>query len=121
MTNQKNIDIVAEVEDVSCTEQGFHEPEDWSGVIAKQGQQLRERNKAFVDKLGEPHYISKSDSDDKLINGDDEYQYGFWRLEGGVIRMTRQGEDHGWDYYSRCEFPDAEITILENMIKNSLR
>jgi hypothetical protein len=99
-------------EEVTCVEHGYHDPEDWTGIISQQGNQLRERNKAFVDKLGEPHHITNSDDKDS------EYQYGYWRLKGGVIRMTRQAADCGWDYYSRCEFPDAEIGVLYYVQKN---
>jgi hypothetical protein len=78
---------------------------EWVGIIEEQGKRHRQQIKKYLSKLGKPNHIES--------HGD--YQYGYWKAVGGVFRMTRWGEDRPWDPFSRVEFNNGEITILNRV------
>lgn len=85
----------------------------WLKIIDGQGKRHRERRQEVVASLGEPAHIRK-------IKGA-PYQYGYFQVEGGVIRLTRWGDELPWLWETRTEFPAGEIEILAGLSQYPIR
>lgn len=75
---------------------------EWSKIIEEQHKQEMEKDKKFNDNLPDP---------DAVYYENDNYIFGYWKTENGVIQMQKWPNSQ-WNRHSSKFFPHEMITAI---------
>lgn len=93
---------------VESQEKGDSGLSNWDKVIKKNAEKHAQNTKELNEQLGEPDRVI-------TLPGDEDHEYGLWRIKGGVISLSRAKGKTNWVIWSQRDFPESLIQALHSL------